>query len=1098
MLNYDPSKFAKLLNTNRDRNIVEIEEDVKLELGKPNLGRKSRGVVDYNMVFKSYLEDELQEEINIPLKANTKFTEFNALEHFSDALDVETSVRKVKGKPEMYLARYVDLNEGRFGKEQSLGFEAFARQAGLLKDNVSINDFAEVDFYKKAFDEANDRYSKYQSDLIKSEELRQKMLRTIQTPKTNENLDDKYFVDLKNKISAINREALELDDLAKVNLTKELYMRYSKAVSEGQVRMWKSTEEGRKLFDRIDYTANKDKDIDVASMWYSPGDFGQYHPTLAGVRRTLEVENMRMHRDMRNIQKELNEAYSDLVKSKYGLASRFVKGITQTPLFSVAYSNTTLAKNLFDKLMVQKSHLTKNKKGQYKYISESNLNTDIFNKANELRYRVKGTGQLVKDYLSPEEYRYASMVSKFTRFYAGMIKSKKDRGELAKDFNTRAYYTPLKTASMYETFKRRGIYGLYYKSLDKDFLYDDVFIEAENPITGEKETLTYRDFKAIYSTTAEEIQEYAENRTSQIINLDAFSQKNRVKALFKAKKQAQKLYLSGKDVLGNPVIQDSGEMQAIEAEENQFNRYIAKRSKRAAYFASNNLHQAMYSYIKAMTFQFGTAYQMDNGLYKRLSFQSSEDDKGKLITSAVVNDLSAREFLNLEESGKGGKNFEGFDKQRFLVQAAKFRMKVSGKKNAAGYLERVVLQDFINGVPKKTITPFESQERALAKVLTQWTMYVGLGLNLKAAVANVIIGKYNSYRGQGARGNMLGIARWFGVDNLKSGKFDGQARKKVKLMLDEFGILTYRPQEQLEGAGADTWFDKFLFSPMTGAEFFIQSTQFLGDLTQEEFDAYYVDSNGELQVKEGAEPLSADRIGAIVRKVSNLQGRGYSDLDQRMIQTYALANMSLQFKRWLPTYLVDRLGKAGYKSYIDDFGNIYSGSIPTALRNPNTLLNPKNLGKLDLADKEAVERFRRGAVGLTLVSMLLLAASEDDETNEELKAVGVDLERLTGDMALLANMDDWKYLVSVPALQTLENMYMLVYHTAEYMIPGGGTGTYTRDAKYGSKGDLKATRRVAALLPGFLRGALEREQSRSERSRRATRANQQRRTESTR
>ena len=48
----------------------------------------------------------------------------------------------------MYLARYVDLNEGRFGKEQ-LSFEAFARQAGLLKDNVSIKTLQKLIFIKK-------------------------------------------------------------------------------------------------------------------------------------------------------------------------------------------------------------------------------------------------------------------------------------------------------------------------------------------------------------------------------------------------------------------------------------------------------------------------------------------------------------------------------------------------------------------------------------------------------------------------------------------------------------------------------------------------------------------------------------------------------------------------------------------------------------------------------------------------------------------------------------------------------------------------------------------------------------------------------------
>ena len=78
MFNYESSKFAKLLNTNRDRNIVEIEEDVKLELVNQILSNQE--VLLTITWYLNYLEE--QEQTEIPLKANTKFIEFNALEHF--------------------------------------------------------------------------------------------------------------------------------------------------------------------------------------------------------------------------------------------------------------------------------------------------------------------------------------------------------------------------------------------------------------------------------------------------------------------------------------------------------------------------------------------------------------------------------------------------------------------------------------------------------------------------------------------------------------------------------------------------------------------------------------------------------------------------------------------------------------------------------------------------------------------------------------------------------------------------------------------------------------------------------------------------------
>lgn len=121
--------------------------------------------------------------------------------------------------------------------------------------------------------------------------------------------------------------------------------------------------------------------------------------------------------------------------------------------------------------------------------------------------------------------------------------------------------------------------------------------------------------------------------------------------------------------------------------------------------------------------------------------------------------------------------------------------------------------------------------------------------------------------------------------------------------------------------------------------------------------------------------------------------------------------------------------------------------------------------------------------------MLLLALGDEDEEN--LKALHVDLERLIGDQLLLVNPEDWKYLLSVPGLATLENMIMLILGIATQ-------DTYTRDAKYGVKGELKAKRRVAGLLPAVLRGGLEREQTRGQRARAERRKRDKRRERSTR
>lgn len=67
-------------------------------------------------------------------------------------------------------------------------------------------------------------------------------------------------------------------------------------------------------------------------------------------------------------------------------------------------------------------------------------------------------------------------------------------------------------------------------------------------------------------------------------------------------------------------------------------------------------------------------------------------------------------------------------------------------------------------------------------------------------------------------------------------------------MIEEFGILTYRADEIAEGVGGSS-LSALIFSPMIAAENWIQQAAFLGALTEEQWNSYYVDSKGNLELK---------------------------------------------------------------------------------------------------------------------------------------------------------------------------------------------------------------------------------------------------------
>ena len=204
-----------------------------------------------------------------------------------------------------------------------------------------------------------------------------------------------------------------------------------------------------------------------------------------------------------------------------------------------------------------------------------------------------------------------------------------------------------------------------------------------------------------------------------------------------------------------------------------------------------------------------------------------------------------------------------------------------------------------------------------------------------------------------------------------------------------------------------------------------------------------------------------------------------------------MGSMIMQFKRWFPTYVADRLGKVGYREHIDDFGKSYAGSVTTFKKHAiDHLGNPisyiKDMSKLSKAEQQALGRFHRGQMGILLTGLLFLMSggAEGGESDED-EAVNSALEKFLGDAMLAVNLPKLGYMATVPAVNTLNSILYLVYH-------GIGGAEYTRDSKYGYRGENKSRRYLAALLPAPLRSQLVRESKTPEKIRKARRAKKRR------
>ena len=864
---------------------------------------------------------------------------------------------------------------------------------------------------KKAWEK---EYDVYKKDFIEVSKMTEK-LEVLDANGRMAMESDNYSV---KDLLGIMKKLNTLDPVAKDNLYLKVGRVMAAKIALNTINAEISNAKKKRLSDKIIEKLEAEKqrieqgggrlDITSGDKWLSPDITSIERAEIGVLLNKLNEEQMSYQKDMMKIDKKMSTAYSNLLKSRF--KSGMIPWFLNYAIYKfIPYASHFYTEFLFKNIIVHtQEKITEGKfKGKYKRV-----------------LRLKTEKEIAGSKLTKEEKAYWEMYREITGMIGDHLSQKiGEDGQvvLSKERQRKQgkTYIPHLTASKVEMMLARNLTAAYVANNYSDIL-TDVNVTGINPNTGQRETKPLSMF----------VDDYMINQIGERVSRSDYQRKQALQALVK---QANDYMTKGTDAKGMPVLKPEDAESAVGSD--TFNRYLNKRSRRAEFGASIDIHKSLSAYVRKQVFDYGLSSQ------KGFSFNGMREN-----IPLIDGIMSYASFNNNPDTQK--------------------------------WVKELLLDRYVYKKGRKSILTKDGQRNwadDIFSVLQQWTMFVGLGLNVPAAVGNVLIGKYNTFRQQGFTNWALGEKRYFGFGVKGFNKVNAD---KSRYITEYFGLIT-DAQAQIREDVFSSGFGDLVFAFMMGSEKYIQRTQFVGQMTENEWNSFEV-VNGEIKVIPGKEKAfealtkNADRYKS---KVYEVQGKGYTDLDQRMIQSYSILNGILQFKRWLPTFVMDRMSgekmtRSGewyigtYKATFDYFADIVRDKNGRDIRK-DIFLSGQKYKNLPQHRKDAIQRAKRGTLGMMIVAgfaALLGGFSEDEDDS----AVVGQLRKTFWDMNLMINIDKWKYMAGVPAVSTASN---LLFGMKE-LVTGA---RYQRDTKYGLEGDLKARGRLARLFPTLVRQQFARE-----------------------
>lgn len=513
---------------------------------------------------------------------------------------------------------------------------------------------------------------------------------------------------------------------------------------------------------------------------------------------------------------------------------------------------------------------------------------------------------------------------------------------------TRDQYIPHVAPTMGEAFARKGLLGVMVNTRTVDENLGDVKLMHNG------ELMYYKDIVA---------------EMSKEMGNSNFQRKNSGKEavqLYKLKAKATKLVRKGVNEDGSRISYSNITMGSTLGDV-FMDEFTGERGISATHFPSRDLNKAFSDYVHGALFNSG------NGV------------------------------------------FTGYKKMLPLFDGIISRAYEKNHPNTVKYVEKVWRDYFLKGAKQhKTATPAELEALGLTTdnvvdfitrgSLFYWLGYKGLLIGGGVyAVGNILAGKYTSVRDRGGKKWITGEKRfWLGSgadsarlrDPLAGLKQSMRIMKKAGFM----DINIYDDAPLSDSTKMGNFLGDIALMPMAWSEKWIQGVQFLGELTDAEYQGLAGDEDYQ---------ISPDRMSVIESNITLAQGRGYQPTDQRMIQMYSFGRMAMQFSRWIPTTIYNQFGSTDFDIYGKKYTGHYRAFGKAVMNVINGGMSPESYKKyrasLTESEKERLDSAFRG------FGLMLLAAGGASMGFKH-------ADKLLDDINIVADLDRMSNKVIPPAI----------------------------------------------------------------------------------
>lgn len=367
----------------------------------------------------------------------------------------------------------------------------------------------------------------------------------------------------------------------------------------------------------------------------------------------------------------------------------------------------------------------------------------------------------------------------------------------------------------------------------------------------------------------------------------------------------------------------------------------------------------------------------------------------------------------------GNGNFGGFKSMLPLFDGIIANAYKGNQPNTVNYVDKVWRQYFLQGAKQHhTKTPAHLKAVGVTTdgvidFLTKGSLFYWLGYKGLAvgggmyALGNVLAGKFNNIKDQGGKSWLQGEQRFwkgtepFDIKNPFKGVKQSVAIMKKAGFMD---INIYDDVSLSEGGSFGSFLGDVALMPMVWSEKWIQGVQFLGQLTDEEYNR--------LATEDGY-TVPEWRMNELESNVTLSQGRGYQPTDQRMIQMYSYGRMAMQFSRWIPTTLYNLFGKEDFDIYGRKFIGQYRAFGKMISRFTSGEISPAQF--VEYRKSLSAEERRKLDGALAGFGLMTLAAGG--------MAVGFQpAEKLFWDMNVYADVDRLSSKAVPPAVSMVGNL----------------------------------------------------------------------------